>query len=110
MKENLDKGLIFTRKPQVGYYAGMPSTGPDLNDTLAQAIERAKSVHARYMVVDERYTAKMVPGMAPLLDPALAPSTLRLLNIFDPYPESRVVVYEITDVKESSQRRGLGER
>jgi hypothetical protein len=106
MKENLDKGLIFTRKPQVGYYADMPSTGPDLNDTLAQAIERAKAVRARYIVVDERYTAKMVTGMAPLLDPALAPPALRLLKIFDPYPESRVVVYEITDVQESSQRSG----
>jgi len=97
MKENLAPGLIFTRKPQVGYYADMPSSGPDLNDTLAQAIERARSVHARYMVVDERYTAKMVPGIAPLLDPALAPPTLRHLKTFDSYPASRVVVYEVLD-------------
>jgi 4-amino-4-deoxy-L-arabinose transferase-like glycosyltransferase len=110
MRENLTRGLIFTRKPQVGYYAGMPSSGPDLNDTLAQAIDRAKAVGARYVVVDERYTAKMVPGIAPLLDPALAPPTLRLLKIFDPSPDSRVVVYEITDVQESSQRRGAEER
>ena len=105
MKENLPPGLVFTRKPQVGYYADMPSTGPDLNDTLAQAIERAKSVHARYIVVDERYTAKMAAGLAPLLDPALAPPDLRRLETFDLYPASRVVIYEVLDQAAASPPR-----
>lgn len=95
MKENLEPGLIFTRKPQVGYYAGMQTAGPDLTDTLDEAIARAKRMGARYMVVDERNTAQMVRGIAPLLDPANAPPSLRLLKEFSQYPQSRVVVYEI---------------
>jgi hypothetical protein len=95
MKENLEPGLIFTRKPQIGYYADMPSTGPDLNDTLEQAIARAKSAGAKYVVVDERYTAQMAPGLAPLLDASLAPPDLRWVKTFSSYPQSRVVVYEL---------------
>jgi 4-amino-4-deoxy-L-arabinose transferase-like glycosyltransferase len=95
MKENLDPGLIFTRKPQIGYYADMPSTGPDLNDTLEQAIARAKSAGAKYVVVDERYTAQMAPGLAPLLDVSLAPPDVRWLKTFSSYPQSRVVIYEL---------------
>jgi len=97
MRDNLLRGVIFTRKPQVAYYADMPSTGPDTHDTLAQAIERAKSAHARYIVVDERYTAKMVPGLAPLLDPATAPQELVHLKTFDLYPDSRVAIYAFAD-------------
>lgn len=97
MRDNLPPGLIFTRKPQVGYYADMPTTGPNKRDTLAQAIERAKSVHARYVVVDERYSVKIVPGIAPLLDPALAPKDLIHLKTFDPYPASRVQVYAVAE-------------
>ena len=95
MKERLEPGLIFTRKPQVGYYADMPSTGPALDDTLEQAIARAKKARARYLVVDERYTANMVPSLAPLLDPANAPSDLRLLKNITDYEKARVVIYEI---------------
>ena len=95
MKEHLDPGLIFTRKPQVGYYADMPSTGPDAKDTLEEAIARAKAAGARYVVVDERYTTQMAPGLAPLLDPKRAPPELRHVQTFDLYPKSRVVIYEI---------------
>jgi len=95
MHNNLAPGLIFSRKPQIAYYAGMPSTGPDLNDSLEGAVARAKKAGARYVVVDERYTAQMAPGMAPLLNPQLAPDDLRLIKEFAPYPRSRVVIYEV---------------
>jgi len=95
MREHLEPGLIFSRKPQVGYYAGMKSTGPALGESLDQSIERAKEAGAKYVVVDERYTAQMAPSMAPLLNPNLAPDDLRFLKAFEPYPQSRVVVYEV---------------
>ena len=100
MKAHLEPGLIFTRKPQVGYYADMPSTGPDLDDTLEEAIQRARSVGARYVVIDERYTVHMVPSLKPLLEPANAPAGLELLVELRPYPESKVVIYEIVGGKE----------
>lgn len=95
MKEQLSPGLIFCRKPQIGYYAGMPSTGPGLADTLDQALARARQAGVRYVVIDERYTAQDVPGLRPLIDPAQAPAGLRCLKQFDTYPKSRVVVYEL---------------
>jgi len=96
MKEHLEKGLIFTRKPQVGIYAGMPTTGPDLYDSLEEALDRAAKVQARYLVVDERYTAQMVPGLKPLLDPQNAPpERLELLQVVDVYPNTRVVIYRV---------------
>lgn len=97
MKEHLAPGLIFTRKPQIGYYAGnMPTTGPAADDTIPGAIERARNAGARYFVVDERYTAQLAPALKPLLEPAQAPPDLRLLYEFKPgYPEARVLVYEI---------------
>ena len=97
MREHVEPGLIFTRKPQVGYYAGMPTTGPARDDTLDGAIARAKEAGARYLVIDERYTARMAPGMAPLLEPSNAPRGLRLLKEIDDYPGARVVVYEMAD-------------
>lgn len=95
MKENLTPGLIFTRKPQIGYYADMPSTGPDLRDSLEKALMRARDVGARYVVVDERYTAKMAPALAPLLEPANAPPGLTHLKSFAPFPEGRVAIYQL---------------
>lgn len=95
MREHLEPGLIFCRKPQIGFYAGMPSTGPDLADTLDAALARARAAGARYVVVDERYTAQDAPGLRPLLDPAQAPPSLRFLNRFDLYPESRVIIYAL---------------
>jgi 4-amino-4-deoxy-L-arabinose transferase-like glycosyltransferase len=90
MAENLEPGLVFTRKPQVGYYAGMPSTGPMLEDSLAEALARAHATGARYMVVDERYA----PGaLRPLLEPENAPEELRLLHDIEPFSGGRVVIY-----------------
>ncbi len=95
MAEHLEPGLIFTRKPQVGFYAEMPSTGPVLEETLAQSLERARRAGARYVVVDERYTAAMAPALAPLLDPAKAPTGLVHQQSFDTWPGCRVVVYAL---------------
>jgi len=95
MKDHLEPGLVFTRKPQVGYYAQMLTTGPDTNDSLEEAIARAKDVNARYLVVDERYTVEIVPSLAPLLNPDLAPPELKLVKDFQPFPRCRVVVYEL---------------
>jgi 4-amino-4-deoxy-L-arabinose transferase-like glycosyltransferase len=97
MKENLEPGLILCRKPQVGYYAGMPSTGPAPEDSIEEVLQRARDAGARYLVVDERYTAKMVPRLEALLDPANAPDGLRLVKAdLSPYPEARIVIYEVT--------------
>jgi len=83
----------------VGFYAKMPSTGPALEESLAEAMERARAANARYVVVDERYTAGMVPALAPLLDPALAPEDLAHVKTFDTWPECRVVVYALASVE-----------
>lgn len=98
MAEHLEPGLIFTRKPQVGFYAKMPSTGPALEESLTQAIERARAAKARYVVIDERYTAAMAPGLAPLLDPAHAPAGLVHRVTFNTWPDSRVVIYSLEPV------------
>ena len=104
MKENLAKGLVLTRKPQVGFYADMPTTGPAIEDTVSDAVARARRVGARYLVVDERYTATMVPGLAPLLDPANAPPGLRMVREdLSPYPEARIVVYEVVGSEDEEQ-------
>ena len=92
MRDHLEPGLIFTRKPQVAYYAQMPSTGPALEDSLEAALDRAKNAGARYLVIDERYAP---PALRPLLDPVHAPPGLRCLQSFDSYPECGVVVYEL---------------
>lgn len=95
MKEHLEPGVILTRKPQVGFYAGMPTTGPDPADTWEDILRRAAEAKARYLVVDERYSTKMIPALEPLLDPSTAPADLRLLNAdLSPYPQARIVVYE----------------
>ena len=95
MASNLEAGLIMTRKPQVGYYAGMESSGPRLDDSLEDMLVMAQSGSFRYLVVDERHGTKMAPALGPLLDPANAPSELRLLRAdLSPYPQARVVVYE----------------
>lgn len=93
MAEHLTPGLIFTRKPQVGFYAGMPSTGPAADDTLEEALARARDAGAAYVVVDERYTAVVAPALNGLLDDRQAPAGLVHLKTFDTYPDSRVVVY-----------------
>jgi hypothetical protein len=95
MAEHLSPGLIFTRKPQVGYYAKMPSTGPVSEENLAQSLERARMAGAHYVVVDERYTAAMVPALAPLLDPSKAPTGLVHKQSFETWPACRVVIYAL---------------
>jgi hypothetical protein len=64
---------------------------------VADAVQRARDVSAKYLVVDERYTASMAPGLVPLLDPANAsPQDLRLLQlVVPPYPNARVAIYEV---------------
>ncbi len=95
MKENLAPGLIMSRKPQVGFYADMPTTGPDPADTVEQIIARAKEAGAKYLVVDERYSTGMIPSLKPLLIPENAPSALKLLKDgLSPYREARIVIYE----------------
>ena len=95
MAEHLEPGLIFTRKPQVGFYAKMPSTGPALDESLTAALERARSAKARYVVVDERYTAGMVTALATLLDPANASGGLTHVKTFETWPDCRVVIYTL---------------
>lgn len=94
MQEHLEPGLILSRKPQVGYYADMPTTGPAAEDDVPALIERARDTGARYVVVDERYTAGIVPGIASLLEPENAPPELVLMRAFADWDKARVVVYE----------------
>lgn len=96
MRKHLEPGYVITRKPQVGFYAGMPTTGPAPEDGPADIIRRARLVGARYFVLDERHTARMAPRLAPLLNPENAPSSLRLVaDKLSPYENGRVVIYEI---------------
>jgi hypothetical protein len=94
MREHLPPALIFTCKPQVGYYADMPSTGPAPEDTLDDALRRAREAGAQYVVTDERYATA---GLRPLLNPEAAPQSLRLLYDSTPFPQSRIIVYELAE-------------
>lgn len=96
MQVNLEPGLVLCRKPQVGFYADMPSTGPAAEDGPEELIARAKEIGARYFVIDERYSAGTLPKLARLLDPAAAPPELRLLtDDLSPWSGAKIVVYEI---------------
>jgi hypothetical protein len=96
MRENLEPGAILTRKPQIGFYAGMPTVGPAAVATLDEILATGADQDCRYLVVDERYTAELVPALKPLLDPANAPAQLRVISSdLSPYPAARVVIYEI---------------
>ena len=98
MKENLEPALLLCRKPEIGFYADMETTGPAPDDSVESVIERARAVGARYLIVDERYTIQIAPGLKPLLDPANAPPSLRLLSAdLSPYEQGRVVIYEVLD-------------
>ena len=96
MKQNLQQGLIISRKPQVGFYSDMPTSGPDPKDTIDDIVARARQSGARYLVVDERYSTQMIPALKPLLDPRNAPPALRLINdSLSPYNDGgRIVIYE----------------
>ena len=94
MKENLEPGLIMSRKPQVGFYADMPTTGPDPSDSIDQILKRAKDAGAKYLVVDERYSTAMIPALKPLLEPRNAPSALKLVKEgLSPYRQARILIY-----------------
>ena len=96
MRDELEPGYIICRKPQVGFYAEMPSVGPDPAHDADAVVAFAQDIGARYLVVDERYSADIVPGLRPLLDPARAPDTLKLLrDDLSPYEGAKIVVYEV---------------
>jgi 4-amino-4-deoxy-L-arabinose transferase-like glycosyltransferase len=90
MREHLEPGLVFTRKPQVAYYAGMPSTGPLDSDSQEEALARAAAAGAAYLVVDERYVPA---GLRPLLEMDAAPDGWRMVYESALYPEARVKVF-----------------
>lgn len=97
MKANCAPGLIVVRKPQIGYYAAMPTTGPIPEHSVPRMLEWMRAIEARYLVVDERYTATLQPSLRPLLDPAKAPGDLRLVaENLSPFPGAKVVIYELT--------------
>jgi hypothetical protein len=95
MRQHVEPGVIMTRKPQIGFYAGMRTIGPAADNSLDDILATAASGSFRYLAVDERYTAQLVPALKPLLDPAAAPSGLRLVSDdASPYAGARVVIYE----------------
>lgn len=95
MQENLERGLVISRKPQVGYYADMPTVGPDATATQEAIVAIALREGTRYLVVDERYSTQLVPGFQPLLDPENASSDLELLHgNLSPYANARIAIYE----------------
>jgi hypothetical protein len=96
MRGNLEPGAILSRKPQVGFYAEMPTIGMATDATLSQILAQAREVKARYLVVDERYSAALVPALGPLLEPGNAPAGLILVRAdVSPYPGGRVVIYRV---------------
>ena len=104
MRDNVDPGVIFTRKPQIGYYAKMPTTGPLASESLDEAIARARHAGARYIVIDERYTAQMAPALQPLLNPENAPPSLSLLRAdLSPYAKARIVIYRLSPDDSTTQ-------
>jgi 4-amino-4-deoxy-L-arabinose transferase-like glycosyltransferase len=95
MREHLRPGPVVARKPQVGFYAEMPTRGLQAEAGLGEIVAEAVESGARYLVVDERYGVELVPALRPLLNPANAPDTLRLVSAdASPYPHARVVIYE----------------
>ena len=96
MRDHLEPGLILSRKPQIGFYANMPTTGPATDDTIDTVVARAAETGARYLVIDERHGAAISPGLAPLLNHANAPPELELVRgDLSPWPGARVVIYSV---------------
>ncbi len=97
MRDHLEPGPIVTRKPQVGFYADMPAIGVEADASLEEIVARAAATHARYLVVDERYTAALIPALRPLLDPKEAPASLRAVHAdLTTFPGGRIVIYEFS--------------
>jgi len=86
---------VITRKPQVGYYADMPTMGPNSTATQEDIVALALQQGARYLVVDERYSVQLVPGLRPLLDPTNASADLKLLKAdLSPFANARITIYQ----------------
>jgi hypothetical protein len=97
MQENLEPGYIFCRKPQVGFYADMPSIGPDVSYTPELLALAAKDIGARYFVFDMRYSADILPALRPLLDTTLAHENYHLLSDdLSEHPDTQIVIYQFT--------------
>jgi 4-amino-4-deoxy-L-arabinose transferase-like glycosyltransferase len=94
MRDHLEPGVILSRKPQIGFYADMPVVGLDAETAPDGLLEIARDLGARYFALDERYSAGLLPALAPLLDPGLAPPGLAVVHTNASYDGARVVVYE----------------
>ena len=72
--------------------------------TCDEAIARARHAGARYIVIDERYTAQMAPALQPLLNPENAPPSLSLLRAdLSPYAKARIVIYRLSPDDSTTQ-------
>ncbi len=84
--------VVMSRKTWVAFYAGgiiaeLPEGGID------SVLSRARRKRADVLVVDERWAAPNRPELAPLLDPARAPASLRVLHIIT--SPRRLVLYDL---------------
>lgn len=98
---DLESGVIVTRKPQVGFYAGMPTVGVAADATLEEIIEDAQTAGYRYLVVDDIYTAALVPALTPLLNSNVAPGDLEFVweGRYQGNAARRVIVYRFLPPK-----------
>jgi 4-amino-4-deoxy-L-arabinose transferase-like glycosyltransferase len=78
--------IVLSRKPWVAFYAGgLVAELPE--GELERILDRARSRGGDALVVDARWAAVHRPALAPLLDPARAPATLRpLYRVGGPWP------------------------
>lgn len=84
--------VVMSRKTWVGFYAGgiiaeLPEGGVD------SVLSRARRKRADVLVVDERWAVPNRPELAPLLDPARAPASLRVLRVIT--TPRRLVLYDL---------------
>ncbi len=93
-----DRPVVMSRKTWVPFYAdGLIAELPDGGvDSLTA---RVRVAQADVVVIDERWAAPTRPGLAMLLDPALAPPGFRLLHV-EPGP-MRLVLYDVRGVREA---------
>lgn len=96
LKENGERGLIISRKPQIGFYANMPAIGPPADVTPETLVAYVKETGARYVALDERYSAALIPGLNSLLFDPHSDTNFKLLrDDVSPYPGAKVVLYEV---------------
>jgi hypothetical protein len=100
-------------------FAGMGPFGPSENEERDLRVEASVAClcavqcacaalrtcpAAWYLVTDERSTARMAPGLRPLLHLENAPPSLRLIwGDLSPYPQDREIVCEIVRGKNENQ-------